>query len=84
MRVQSAGDMYWGGGTYLLTIHPENDVTRGSGGSVTLQSPLSGTFTYVYSPSAAGGEWVGNEDGHSLLGMLTRDWIRQCRGVPDF
>lgn len=91
IKVQSAGDLYWGGGTYLLTVHPNdaesnplggNDSSDGSGGFLTLRSPLSGLFTYVYNASAE--EWVGNEDGHSLLGMLTRDWIRQCRGVPDF
>jgi len=79
-HVQSSGDLFWGGGTYLLTIQPDNDAD--SGGTVTLRSPLSGSFTYVYNPSS--GEWVGEDDGHSLLGMLTRDWIRQCRGVPDF
>mmetsp|Transcript_24352 Transcript_24352/g.51012 ORF Transcript_24352/g.51012 Transcript_24352/m.51012 type:complete len:282 (-) Transcript_24352:199-1044(-) len=79
-HVLSSGDLYWGGGTYLLTIHPDNDADRG--GTVALRSPLSGSFTYVYNPSSK--EWVGEDDGHSLLGMLTRDWIRQCRGVPDF
>mmetsp|Transcript_18609 Transcript_18609/g.39954 ORF Transcript_18609/g.39954 Transcript_18609/m.39954 type:complete len:252 (+) Transcript_18609:141-896(+) len=76
-QVQSSEDFFWGGGTYLLTIQPRN-----AGGVVTLQSPLSGSFTYVYNSTK--GEWVGDEDGHSLFGMLTRDWIRQCRGVPDF
>ncbi|KAL9180384.1 hypothetical protein ACHAXT_008354 [Thalassiosira profunda] len=80
IQVQSTEDLYWGGGTYWLTIHPGSDGE--SGGYVTLRSPLSGTFTYVY--DVAHKEWVGTEDGHSLLGMLTRDWIRQCQGVPDF
>jgi hypothetical protein len=61
------------GGTYLLTINEDNNIA--------LQC-LSGNFTYVYNTST--GEWVGQEDGHSLLGILTRDWIRQCHGVPDF
>jgi len=61
------------GGTYLLTINEDNNVA--------LQC-LSGNFTYVYNTDTC--EWVGQEDGHSLLGMLTRDWIRQCHGVPDF
>mmetsp|Transcript_25412 Transcript_25412/g.45898 ORF Transcript_25412/g.45898 Transcript_25412/m.45898 type:complete len:277 (-) Transcript_25412:306-1136(-) len=90
IQVESTGDLYWGGGTYLLTIHPDNnadsdDALSGSGsngGFATLQSPLSGSFTYGYNAST--GEWVGNEDGHSMIGMFTRDWIRQCRGVPDF
>ncbi len=61
------------GGSYMLTINADNNVA--------LQC-LSGNFTYIY--NAATSEWVGQEDGHSLLGMLTRDWIRQCHGVPDF
>ncbi|KAL7546095.1 hypothetical protein ACHAWF_009455 [Thalassiosira exigua] len=76
IRIDSTGDVFWGGGTYWLTIHPS------SNGFVALRSPLSGTFNYVYNSPT--GEWVGDEDGHSLLGMLTRDWIRQCQGVPDF
>lgn len=89
IQVESSGDLYWGGGTYWITIHTGggdalsgNGSKGGSGGFITLQSPLSGTFTYIYNAST--GEWVANEDGHSLLGMFTRDWIRQCQGVPDF
>ena len=74
IQVESSGDLFWGGGTYWLTIQSE-------GQFVTLQS-LSGSYTYVYNTST--NEWVGDEDGHSLLGMLTRDWIRQAKGVPDF
>ena len=61
------------GGTYMLTINADNNVA--------LQC-LSGNFTYIYNNTT--NEWVGQEDGHSLLGILTRDWIRQCHGVPDF
>ena len=71
--VPSIGGPY-DGGTYLLTIHSDEN-------SISLQC-LSGNFTYIY--NAGTGEWVGQEDGHSLLGILTRDWIRQCHGVPDF
>lgn len=94
IQVESSGDFFWGGGTYWLTINPDDsssmnvhdnsdgDGSQGSGGVISLRSPLSGSFSYVY--DASSGEWVGSEDGHSLIGMLTRDWIRQCRGVPDF
>ena len=91
ITVQSSTDLYWGGGAYSLTIYPDdsNDASedstgyvRGGGGFVTLQSPLSGTYSYIYNNTTK--EWVGEDDGHSLLGMLTRDWIRQCNGVPDF
>ena len=84
IQVSPLGDLYWGGGTYWLTILPDDYDGSGntrSGGVVTMQSPLSGSFVYIYNASTK--EWVGNEDGHSLLGMLTRDWIRQCNGVPD-
>jgi hypothetical protein len=79
IQIKPAGDLFWGGGTYLLTVHLDNNK---SGGFVTLRSPLSGTFTYIWNASTR--EWIGDEDGHSLLGMLIRDWIRQCSGVPDF
>ncbi|KAL7467738.1 hypothetical protein ACHAXS_007975 [Conticribra weissflogii] len=75
VKVTATEDLYWGGGTYTLTINSENK-------NVTLLSPLSGSFTYVLDVNT--GEWVGSDDGHSLLGMFTRDWIRQCNGVPDF
>jgi hypothetical protein len=71
--VPSIGGPY-DGGTYLLTIHSDEN-------TISLQC-LSGNFTYIYNTGT--GEWVGQEDGHSLLGILTRDWIRQCHGVPDF
>ena len=68
--------MFWGGGTYWLTILPE------SSGLVKLQSPLSGSFSYTYNTTTQ--DWESSEDGHSLLGMFTRDWIRQAKGVPEF
>jgi hypothetical protein len=91
IHVPASGDMYWGGGTYTLTIHAEaidgvdNIYREGRKqyvGYVSLQSPLSGTFSYVYNVKT--GDWEGTEDGHALLGMFTRDFIRQCQGVPDF
>lgn len=74
IKVASNGDMYWAGGTYWLSIDARAGIVR-------LQSPLSGNFTYIYDPSSR--EWVGTEDGHRLIGMFTRDWIRQNNGVPD-
>ena len=74
IKVASTGDMYWAGGTYWLSIDVRAGIVR-------LQSPLSGNFTYTYDPSSR--EWVGTEDGHRLIGMFTRDWIRQNNGVPD-
>jgi hypothetical protein len=84
IHIPASGDSFWGGGTYKLTIHcePIDGVDRQYNGYVSMQSPLSGTYTYIYSVHT--GEWEGTEDGHSLLGMFTRDFIRQCQGVPDF
>jgi len=76
IEIESSGDMFWGGGTYWLTILPE------SSGLVKLQSPLSGSFSYTYNTTTQ--DWESSEDGHSLLGMFTRDWIRQAKGVPEF
>jgi len=76
IQIESSGDMFWGGGTYWLTILPE------SRGLVKLQSPLSGSFSYTYNTTTQ--DWESSEDGHSLLGMFTRDWIRQAKGVPGF
>ena len=43
-------------------------------------SPISGKILYLL--SAQTGEWVGMEDGHAFEGLLMRDLIRQCRGLP--
>lgn len=84
IHIPPSNDTFWGGGTYKLTIHsnPIEGVNRLHNGYVSLQSPLSGTFSYVY--NVRNGEWEGTEDGHKLVGMFTRDFIRQCQGVPDF
>jgi hypothetical protein len=44
-------------------------------------SPISGKVLYVFSADTL--EWVGIEDGHSFEGLLVRDLIRQCQGLPD-
>jgi hypothetical protein len=43
-------------------------------------SPISGNVLYI--KSATTGNWVGIEDGHIFEGLLVRDLIRQCRGLP--
>ncbi|KAL7518474.1 hypothetical protein ACHAWX_003296 [Stephanocyclus meneghinianus] len=74
IHVSAGGDMYWGGGTYEFTIHSGNiggvdNSFRRDGkrkqfnGYVSMQTPLSGTFTYVY--NIRSGEWEGTEDGHA-------------------
>jgi hypothetical protein len=43
-------------------------------------SPISGKLLYILSAST--GEWVGSEDGHIFEGLIVRDLIRQCQGLP--
>lgn len=50
-------------------------------GIVVLQSPISGQMAYVLSRS--NNKWVGKDDGHDLEGMLVRDLIKQCNGLPN-
>eukprot|EP00978_Attheya_sp_CCMP212_P007397 scaffold17157_cov53-Attheya_sp.AAC.8 len=67
-------------GQYMIQIHPQER-------TMTLTSPMSGTYTYVLSVSddtAKGLEWVGLDDGHKFEGMLVRDLIRHCNGLPSF
>jgi frataxin-like iron-binding protein CyaY len=66
--------------------------TSGSSGQYTIQvqndqqvlsfaSPISGQVTYILSQKT--NEWVGEDDGHRFEGLLVRDLIRQCKGVPN-
>ena len=50
--------------------------------TLTLTSPMSGSYTYVL--CAFTGKFIGMEDGHACEGMLVRDLIRHCYGVPNF
>jgi frataxin-like iron-binding protein CyaY len=44
-------------------------------------SPISGKLLYFYSTRKK--EWIGVDDGNSFEGILVRDLIRQCQGLPD-
>jgi frataxin-like iron-binding protein CyaY len=44
-------------------------------------SPISGKLLYIFSADTH--EWVGIEDGHAFEGLLVRDLIRQCQGLPN-
>ena len=61
-------------GSYKIEVNEEGHLIQYS-------SPISGSIGYVLSAST--GEWVGMEDGHSFEGLLVRDLIRQCQGLPD-
>jgi frataxin-like iron-binding protein CyaY len=65
----------FGDDEYTLEINEDSS-------TVTMQTPVSGRFSYVLCSSTK--NWVDEEDGHILEGMLVRDLIKQCNGVPQF
>ena len=64
-----------GDGTYIIQVSNRNC-------TLNLTSPMSGAYTYIL--CAKNGNWLGMDDAHIMEGMLTRDLIRQCNGVPAF
>jgi hypothetical protein len=62
-------------GQYVFQVY--KDMTR-----LTMVSPMSGSFTYVLCSRT--GQFVGMDDGHICEGMLVRDLIRHCNGMPQF
>jgi len=64
-----------GEGQYIFQVDDEMK-------SLTLNSPMSGTYTYVL--CAYTGNFVGMNDGHLCEGILVRDMIRHCNGLPKF
>ena len=64
-----------GDGTYTVQIDERNF-------TMNLTSPMSGAYTYVL--CSMSGDWLGMDDAHRMEGMITRDLIRQCNGVPRF
>ena len=69
-----------------IRLHPSQGVYTLQGDenqfTISLNSPVSGGHTYVLSYDECEYKWVGEDDGHSLEGLLVRDLIRQCQGVP--
>ena len=64
-----------GEGRYILQVDEQNC-------TLTMISPMSGNYTYVL--CAYTGQFIGMDDGHSCEGMLVRDLIRHCNGLPKF
>jgi hypothetical protein len=62
-------------GQYVLQV--DNDMF-----TLSLLSPMSGSYTYVLCQQTH--EFIGMVDDHSLEGMLVRDLIRHCNGLPQF
>jgi hypothetical protein len=61
-------------GMYELQVDDENRVLY-------FQTPISGKIVYILSKSTR--EWVSQDDGHLFEGLLVRDLIRQCNGLPN-
>lgn len=72
-------------GTLTLELKPEDGMysfeVNDEACMVHFTSAISGNYNYVLSAST--GEWVDEKDGHAMEGMLVRDLIRQCNGLPD-
>lgn len=64
-----------GEGQYIFQVDVEMK-------TLTLNSPMSGTYTYVLCRYTD--DFVGMNDGHLCEGMLVRDLIRHCYGLPRF
>lgn len=64
-----------GEGQYIFQV--DNEMK-----TLTLNSPMSGTYTYVLCGYTD--NFVGINDGHLCEGMLVRDMIRHCNGLPKF
>lgn len=64
-----------GEGQYIFQVDGEMK-------TLTLNSPMSGTYTYVLCRYTD--NFVGMNDGHLCEGMLVRDLIRHCYGLPRF
>ena len=63
-----------GEGQYIFQVDVEMK-------TMTMNSPMSGTYTYVCRYTD---DFVGMIDGHLCEGMLVRDLIRHCYGLPKF
>lgn len=61
-------------GKFTLAMNDEGCV-------LDLTSPKSGGFEYVFCTNTE--SWRGKNDGHDLNGMIVRDFIQLCHGVPD-
>jgi frataxin-like iron-binding protein CyaY len=60
-------------GEYTLTIHEGTE-------QMILYSPISGQYFYSFNPQDE--RWHSQNDDHILEGMLVRDLIKHCNGVP--
>jgi Frataxin-like domain len=65
-------------GQYMIKVVVEQCI-------LIFQSPLSGQYDYYLANkySEKPGEWISSQDRHNFEGLLVRDLIRQCKGLPN-
>jgi frataxin-like iron-binding protein CyaY len=61
-------------GTYTVEVSEEEHIFE-------YTSPVSGKILYCLSSTT--NQWVGLDDGNAFEGILVRDLIRHCYGLPD-
>lgn len=49
---------------------------------LTVQTPISGVHQYDFEVND--GQWLSVIDGHDMRGLVTRDLLRHCTGLPNF
>lgn len=62
-------------GSYIFRIDKEYQYLN-------VISPTSGIYQYNY--SLPDGNWLSIIDGHDMRGLVTRDLLRHCTGLPQF
>ena len=62
-------------GSYVFRIDSQNQ-------QIFLMSPMSGNYHYTYNEEEE--LWLGTHDQHDMRGLITRDFIRHCVGLPLF
>ena len=63
------------GGTYVFRVDH-------SLYAIGIISPVSGINKYMLHPDE--GLWLGASDGHDMRGLIIRDFMRHCLGLPNF
>ncbi|KAF0698615.1 Aste57867_10772 [Aphanomyces stellatus] len=68
--------------TIALAAHEFTLQVLGKRQKIELVSPISGSRTYIYNTKTT--RWEDETDAHDIEGLLTRDLMRLCSGVPGF
>jgi frataxin-like iron-binding protein CyaY len=75
---------YGNDGELVIATHRGRHILKVDGNRrlIVLQSYFSGFHKYAFFPEEQ--TWLSIQDGHDLRGLLTRDLMRHCIGVPAF